>query len=461
MIDWSDGQLREALAGNLLSCQIRDGEVRAGGVSTDSRTISGRPVFVALSGERFDGHNFIAAAVERGCPAVIAERAGEVPAAGANLYLVADSRRALQQLAAYRRRHLPGRVVAITGSNGKTSTKDITAALLATAGKTVKSSGNHNNEIGLPLTLLSAEADARFIVVEMGMRGIGQIALLAEIARPDVVVVTNVGENHLGLLGSIDNIAAAKAEIVINAPRATVVLNADDQRVAGMRCLACPGQPVLTFGQTSGADFQLVSAGWQNGSWQLTVRWQGRKSRLALPLLGRHSIANWQAAATAALALGLDWQQLAEGTAGCRTAGMRLEQRRLASSRYILDCYNASPASMRAAFAAVRDLSAGRRAAVLGDMLELGEASPCLHREVVTEAAGLFSPLIVLGEQMTRALAEAAVPGWRAADQQSAARILASGLDDGSLVLIKGSRGMAMEKVWQFRCRLAGREEKC
>lgn len=440
------------------------------GVTTDSRQVAPGRLFVPLRGARHDGHEFIGAAFQSGASAALVARAKLSEAGGPwrehpgfGVVAAADTLHALQLLAADGRRRLPrvaNRVVAVTGSVGKTTTKDMVAAVTASRLRTTATKGNFNNEIGLPLTLLDADEDTEVLVLEMGMRGVGEIRELARIARPVIGIVTNVSEVHLGPLGTVERIAAAKRELVEELPPdGTAILNGDDARVRAMaahaRCSA------LTFGFGENNDVRAVdyvSMG-AEGS-RFTFVGGGRKSTVRVPTPGRHSVYNALAAGTAAFVLGLDEKALSEGLARFADfrSDMRLHFRKRRDGALVIDdAYNAGPASMGAALDVLAELPPGRRRiAVLGDMLELGEAADRAHERLGRRAveAGV-DVLIAVGSYGAKVVDSARRAGLHPSDAfvcgtAFEAAVVAErvvGADDA--VLVKASRGVALEVVVQ------------
>ncbi|MDM7856190.1 UDP-N-acetylmuramoyl-tripeptide--D-alanyl-D-alanine ligase [Cellulomonas alba] len=445
----------------------------SGAVVTDSRDVEPGGLFVALPGEHVDGHDFAAAAVERGAAAVLASR--EVAAADGTplpTVLVADVERALGDLAREVLVRLrvaatePGgsdlRVVGITGSVGKTTTKDLLAQLCGSVGPTIAPVRSFNNEIGLPLTVLRADETTRFLVLEMGASGIGHLTYLTDIAPPDVSVVLVVGQAHLGGFGGIEAVAKAKAEIVEGLlPDGVAVLNADDPRVSAMAVLA-PGD-VVTFGNASGAavrarDVRLDATGRAS----FVVEAGGRSADVHLRLVGEHHVHNALAAAAAALAIGLDLDQVADGL----SAADALSPHRMHvvdrpdGITVVDDSYNANPDSMRAALKALAVLAGRERrsVAVLGEMLELGdqtrEAHDAIGRLVVRLNIGLT---VVVGDG-ARAIRDGAnhEGSWGdevvlADDLDTAEKYLADELRPGDVVLVKSSYGAGL---WRLGDRL-------
>lgn len=428
-----------------------DATVEFGGVCTDSRKIQKGELYVALCGERFDGHQFIAQAVENGAAGVIVagDRSVETTAP---VLRVADTLQALQALARFHRLRFSVPVIAITGSNGKTTTKDMVAAALSKNCCVLKTQGNFNNEIGLPLTLLQLTAKHQAAVVEMGMRGVGQIRELMKIACPTHGIVTNVGETHMELLGSLEAIAAAKGELVDELPEtATVFLNADNEYVRAMAKRA--RAQVVLYGCGEDAAVRAVGDCQRDGRTLLTLADADGEWQLELPVAGRHNVYNALAAVAAAEALGASREQIAAGLAELELSAMRLHVERRGAVCVVNDAYNASPMSMLAALDALSEIAAGRRIAVLGDMLELGAVAEEAHARVgrALAAAGV-EVLIALGP-CSRHLAEAAkaqgaatIVHWTE-DAAQAKTLLAACVQDGDTVLLKGSRGMRMEQM--------------
>lgn len=419
--------------------------------SLDSRAVPSGGLFVAVAGEQVDGHDYAASAVRQGAAAVLASRDVGVPAV-----VVDDVTAALGRLA----RHVldvlePSPfVVALTGSQGKTSVKDLVAAGLRSQEPdpeaVVATLGNFNNELGVPLTVLRSTHDTSDLVVEMGARGIGHIAELCEIAPPRVAVVLNVGTAHVGEFGSQQNIARAKGEIVESlAPDGLAVLNADDPLVAAMadRTQA----PVAFFGRTAtgpGSVRVLDVSMKPSGEPEVTLAHEGREWTVHVPLLGEHQALN--AAAAACIVLhrhpdaGVAWlAEVGQGT------GLRLQRHVRADGVTVIDdSYNANPESVRAGLDALASVAAGRRIAVLGEMLELGEGSPAAHVEVGAHAAGLGLDRVLVVGDAARGIAEGAGPvATLVPDVDASVTDLRAWLRPGDVVLVKASRGARLERV--------------
>jgi len=441
-------------------------------VVIDSRQAVNGSLFVALPGERQDGHDYVVDAFHRGATAALVAHpvaghdltwpvAGALPVeapAGPVCLQVADSLAALQQVAAAWRQRLGAlRVVGVTGSLGKTSTKDAIATVLAQRYCVLKNEGNLNNEIGLPLTLLRLTSEHEIAVLEMGMYARGEIARLVEMARPSVGVVTNVGPVHLERLGTIENIAAAKAELPQGLPADGVaVLNGDDQRVSAMAGLT-PARKVIRYGLGPQNDLwadEVESRGLAGTKMRLYYQGESRVLHLVSP--GRHNVYVALAAAAVGLAEGLSWDEIIQGLSAQGAVG-RLRIRRGAGGSTLLDdAYNASPASMLADLDLLAEVDA-RRLAILGDMLELGEVEEGGHREVGRRAGEVLSVLVTVGRR-ARWIAEEALRRNPALvvrtyeDRNGVADWVRSQLQAGDCLLIKGSRGMALEEVVAALC---------
>ena len=430
-------------------------------IATDSRTIGPGDIFLALSGERFDGLSFAAQAVGRGAAALIAERAID-PMPPVPVVLVPDTLRALGDLAHYRRTLMGQlKVVAITGSSGKTSTKEMTAQILALCGRTLKTQGNFNNLIGLPLSLLPVNRHHAFAVLEMGMNVPGEIARLTEIADPDVACINNIQPAHLAGLGSLAGVARAKGELFAGCrSAATLAVNLEDPLVRKL-AKGCPHEQI-GFGFRQGATVRAtrLAALGQEGT-AFTLELAGKRARVRLRALGRHSVLNALAAATMSLAAGAEREEIVAGLEAFTPGENRFALRPLGCGlKAINDSYNANPSSMRAALATVAMIRKGERTvAVLGDMLELGESSTTAHAGVGAQVAREgFDFLCALGEfsgTMVTAAREAGMTAETArafGSKEEAAAFLqgllsAGRLVPGDLVLVKGSRGMRMEQV--------------
>jgi UDP-N-acetylmuramoyl-tripeptide--D-alanyl-D-alanine ligase len=426
------------------------------GVSTDTRALPPGSLFVALRGERFDAHAFLPRALAGGATGLLVE-APPADAAGATVIVVPDTLRALQALARAIRRASGSRVIAITGSAGKTTTKEVTADLLEARYRVYRNRGNLNNHIGLPLSLIDLRRGPDVAVVELGMNHAGEIRTLVDIAEPDVRVWTNVGDAHIGFFGSREAVADAKAEILEHAAADTVVVaNADDPLVMA-RVARAPVRR-LTFGESPSADVRatgVVDRGFDGVSAEVST--PAGPLRLRVPLPGRAHLSNVLAAVTVAVDMHVDRRAIEARVAALAPVARRGASTRLANgARVVDDSYNASPAATMAALRALAATpSPGRRIAVLGGMLELGGVSSELHRACGRAAADAgVDVLVAIGGADADALAAGAREGGLAGDRihrftdsHQAADAIAALVAPGDLVLVKGSRGTRTDLV--------------
>ncbi|GAA1012639.1 UDP-N-acetylmuramoyl-tripeptide--D-alanyl-D-alanine ligase [Acrocarpospora pleiomorpha] len=447
MIPLPLGRVAEITAGALMGLTDPRAVVR-GPVVIDSRAAEPGSLFVALKGERVDGHDYAVQACESGAVAVLAARPVEAPTV-----IVGDVVGALAELARAVVAELPElTVVGVTGSAGKTSTKDLLARMTARIGPTVSPAGSYNNEIGHPLTVLKADAETRYLVLELSARDLGHIAYLAGIAPPRIGVVLNVGTAHLGVFGGKDVIARAKGELVEALPKDGVaVLNGDDPLVAGMA--ERTEARVTWFGRGAGAHIRAEHERLdERGRAAFTLRTPTGAAPVRLRLYGAHAVANALAAAAAAYELGLPVATIADELSQAEPRSRwRMEVTDRADGVTVInDAYNANPDSMRAAFAALDAMAAGRRRfAVVAALRELGEDGPELNEGVgrLAASAGLTA-LLVVGENAGEIMA-GAPDAIHAPDVEAAAAELAERLRPGDVVLIKGPRAAGLERVAQ------------
>ncbi len=422
------------------------------GISTDSRTTASGELFVPLHGPNFDGHDFLMQAVRNGAAACLSEEV--IAGFPVPVVRVQDTLKSLGDLGAAQRLLLRGPLVAVTGSSGKTTTKEMLGAILRLTGPGLITQGNFNNLVGLPHTLFRLTEEHRWAVLEMGMSARGEIARLTEIAAPDVGLITNIGPAHLETLHGLDGVARAKGELFAGLGQGgTAVINADDVRVAGLP--VANGVRRLLFGCTPAADVRAE---------RVTLWAEGVAFRLRLPqgdwqvklrIHGRYNVHNALAAAAAAHALDIEPALIVRGLESFLPCAGRMETCVLADGVTLLeDCYNANPLAVKAALATLDEIPGdGRRVAVLGDMLELGSTSAELHREVGREAARRCDLLILLGEFAAETAAGARQGGLKAdrivlvSSHDEAVLQLQKKLQAGDRLLVKGSRGMTMEKI--------------
>lgn len=458
-LPWTVEEILTATGGSICCGNI---EGRFPGIAIDSRTIARDELFVAIRGEVHDGHGFVPAVVDDGVAGVLvdAEQTGRLPL---DLWrkrrkqviciAVSDTTRALGDLAAYNRQRARVSVVGITGSNGKTSTREMTAGIISRRFRTLTPRGNFNNHIGLPLTLLSMEPDHRMAVLEMGMNHAGEIRRLGEICRPDMGVITNIGPAHLEGVGSIEGVARAKGELLETIrDGGTAVLNADDERVAALAentdhrvCFYGLSQKATVRGDSvvSGAD-----------GTRFRVHLPGETVPVQLKAGGSFMVINALAAAAVGHCLGLTADEIRSGLERFEPVHGRLNILKVGQGIHLIDdTYNANPASMAAAIDTLASLRGDNRGImVAGDMLELGERSAALHRDIGRKAAtsgidrlyvtGNFAPEVVRGAAQAMG-ADRIVTGTR----EEILGVLLPELRTGDWVLVKGSRGMRMEKI--------------
>ena len=432
------------------------------GVSTDTRALNEGALFVALRGDNFDGHKFLSEAAKQGAGAALVEE--DVPDAPLPLILVKDTLAALGTLAAAHRRRFDIPVVGVTGSYGKTTTRAFIAAALGAEYSVLSSQANFNNEIGVPQTLLQLDETHDVAVIEMAMRGAGQIEYLAEMAHPTVAVITNIGPQHIELLGGIENIARAKAEILKFLPEdGTAILPADDEFLDFFTDQV-KGRTIQRFGNNPSAEFHAGEVHIESDGrirFDLTcysdTSHHAETHHVSLPLPGAHNTSNAAAALAVAATLKVSMKAAAAALAEVEVPGARMKITQSNGLTIIDDCYNAGPVSMRAALETLRDFpNAKRRVAVLGSMKELGDWSESEHREIGAFAAQCADVVLGAGEE-ARVLIEAAreycrteqysvETDWRE-DAEEAAKRAMEMAQGGDVVLVKGSRSVGLELV--------------
>lgn len=473
------GEILKATGGKIL-----DGEEGAvfSGASTDSRTIKEGEIFIALNGPRFDGHDFLKDAISKGARGIIVERETmfTVHDSRFTVIMVQDTLRALQDIAHSFRMRYNMPVIGVTGSNGKSTTKEMIASIISRKWNILKSEGNTNNHIGVPLTLLKLMPGHQAIVIEMAMRAEGEIRRLSEIAMPTIGVITNIGPAHLETLGGLDSVARAKAEILeILDEEGTAILNNDDPYLKDLDLLEYRGW-MVSFGFGEDADLRAVKTKIEGSSstFSIVVKTNildyllpsvvlpstapviGKKKvvkieGIRLPVPGRHNIYNALAAASVALTMGFDLSTIKEGLEGFRPLPMRSEVIEIKGRKVINDTYNSNPESMEAALQTLIHISnRGRTIAVLGDMLELGYFKENAHKELGSKIAKMgIDEFIAVGD-LVRYTAEVAQKEGMGSERihicsnpEEAKMILKNISREGDTILIKGSRAIGMEKA--------------
>lgn len=445
-LPWTDADLRAALG--LDETQALAGATYEG-VATDTRTLRPGALFIALRGERFDAHAFLGAAAEAGARAALVEQVPAGAPAALHYYVVPNTLAALGRLANVRRRRLGARVLAITGTNGKTTTKEMTRAVLAVRYRVHATTGNLNNLVGTPLTVLSAPEDTEALVVEVGTNAPGEIARLRDMVEPDAAIITSVGAGHLEGLGTAEGVLFEKTALIERLPEDGVALVADMPPELPARALMLRPD-VRVAGLTERADFALRAEDVRlDDEGRPTFRW--RDMDVVLPARGRHNVSN----ALLALGLAVEWdvgpEEAIAALARVELPSMRMDVRTVGDLRVIVDCYNANPASVRAAGDLLESMPRrGGRVAVLGSMLELGADSAALHAESAAEMLARDVDTIVATGEFAAAYQGLEREGVRiiaAQDPLRAWEELRPHLQGDEVVLLKGSRGVALERL--------------
>ena len=432
-------KLSEILSHNLTNLSIVDEPNSGTGITTDTRTLKPGDIFIALVGDKFDGHNFVTTAVEQGAIAVIVDR--QLPDK-ISQFIVSDTLQAYQQIARWWRSRFSLPVIAVTGSVGKTSTKELIAGVLGTQGKVLKTQANYNNEIGVPKTLLEISPEDDYAVIEMGMRGLGEIALLTDIARPNVGVITNVGTAHIGRLGSREAIAQAKCELLAQMPKSSIaVLNYDNPLLIETAATVWQGK-TLTYGLTGGdIPGKLIDSE--------TLEVEGKQ--FPLPLPGIHNAGNYLAAIAVAKALEIDITPLTAGITVNLPKG-RSHRYELAQDIVLLDeTYNAGFESMVAAIRMLKETPGKRHIAVLGTMKELGEQSAILHQQVgeVVRELAIDLLFVLADEPATENIITGAIgiTGECFSDKKTLTTRLKEVIQEGDRILFKASNSVGLDQV--------------
>ncbi len=429
--------------------QLIGEDIAVTGVSTDTRTIEKGMLFVAVKGENFDGNDFIDAAAEKGAAAVISDRAEGADGHSVTVILVKDSRAAQLALARYYRMKFPVKLVGVTGSVGKTSTKDMIYAVLSAKFNTLKTEGNFNNDIGLPRTLFRLNESYGAAVIEMGMSDRGEISVLSGAAAPDICVITNIGWCHIENLGTRENILKAKLEILDGAsPNAPLILNGDDEF---LKSAELPGRRIVRYGRGADCDVRAEDIVRSGIGQKFTLVYQGRKYPAEIPTVGEHHVMNALAAFAAGTEAGMTAEEIIPAFLRYEASGMRQKTERRGDITVILDCYNASPTSMESSLSVLGGMTVpGRRCAVLGDMLELGDMSAKLHADIAEYIVKNAECAFLYGNEMAHCRQKLEQAGFEThyyTDKQALTVGLLNWLRPGDAVLFKGSRGMRMEEI--------------
>ncbi|TCS84417.1 UDP-N-acetylmuramoyl-tripeptide--D-alanyl-D-alanine ligase [Tepidibacillus fermentans] len=445
----------QAISGTVVPARVSDESIY--GISTDSRKIGQGELFIPLVGEQYDGHDYIINVIQKGAVASLWNRSKSIPEGiTIPLILVEDTLKALQELARYYRNKVNPKVVGVTGSNGKTTTKDLIASVLSTHYRVHKTKGNYNNHIGVPLTLLNMPEDTEVAVIEMGMNNRGEIEILTQIAYPDLAVITNIGESHLEFLKTRENIAAAKLEITKGLKEnGILILNGDEPLLRTAMEKLDSSYHVIWVGSETGNDRFPIEIRQNLNDVQFR---HSSGEEYSLPLLGVHNVINGLMAIEVGIQLGVPLSKIKEGLKHPDLTSMRLEKTITKNgSTLINDAYNASPTSMRASLQILTTFRQyQKRIAILGDMFELGEQAEYYHQEIGQLCASLKLDLLVTTGQLGRLIASSAIEHgmekrhvYHFENVDEIAPFINQHSDPDSIILVKASRGMHLERVVQ------------
>lgn len=433
--------------------ELIGGDVRVKSVSTDTRTLKKGALFIAVNGERFDGNDYIKQAAVNGAAAAISDLAAGTVKTSIPVIYVKNSRTAQLKLARYYRDKFGIKLCGVTGSVGKTSTKDMIGAVLSAKYGTLKTEGNLNNDIGLPKTLFGLGKSTEAAVIEMGMSDRGEISALSNAAHPTCAVITNIGFCHIENLKTRENILAAKLEILDGMDEnASLIVFGGDEYLGKLTSEDIGGRRLIRYGLSKKFDVYATAVSQSENCGKFTLHYGGNSHKAAVPVTGEHHILNALAAFCVGIEFGLSPEEIIPAFMNYEGSGMRQKtELRGDNIRVILDCYNASPTSMRSALSVLGAVKTeGRRIAVLGDMLELGEQSKALHAglaEFAEEHADMF---FLYGREMTALRDELTKRGakvFHSENKQELTELLLNEIKSGDTVLFKGSRGMKMEEI--------------
>lgn len=420
-------------------------------VSIDSRDVDKNTLFFAIKGERFDGHDFVKDVAEKGVGAIVCHK--KVDCSAPVIY-VEDTKDALLDLASYYKSTIPDLLlIALTGSVGKTTTKEMVACVMAQKGETLKTEGNFNNEIGMPRTLFRLEETTKNAVIEMGMDGFGQISVLTKCAKPDCAIITNIGVSHIEILGSRDGILQAKLEILEGLKKGSpVFLNGDNDKLANVKL---DDYKVILFGiENKNCDVRAVDIKEIGLSTEFIAVKGDIKQKITIPTVGIHNVYDALTAFAVGLEYGVSPEDIAKGLQGYTPSGMRQRIKEVKGVTFIEDCYNASPDSQKAGLNSLCKIAKGRKIAVLGDMLELGSFSEKAHRMVGEYAAECGVDLLYTVGEESKYMADSALKSGlknvrNFTDKKELTEILVNELQKGDTILFKASRGMKLEEIFE------------
>lgn len=420
-------------------------------VSIDSRDVDKNTLFFAIKGERFDGHDFVKDVAEKGVGAIVCHKKVEC---SAPVIYVEDTKDALLDLASYYKSTIPDLLlIALTGSVGKTTTKEMVACVMSQKGETLKTEGNFNNEIGMPRTLFRLEETTKNAVIEMGMDGFGQISVLTNCAKPDCAIITNIGVSHIEILGSRDGILQAKLEILEGLKKGSpVFLNGDNDKLANVKL---DDYKVIFFGiENENCDVRAVDIKEIGLTTEFTAIKGDIKQKITIPTVGIHNVYDALTAFAVGLEYGISPEKIAKGLQGYTPSGMRQRIKEVNGVTFIEDCYNASPDSQKAGLNSLCKIAKGRKIAVLGDMLELGSFSEEAHRMVGEYAAECGVDLLYTVGEESKYMADSALKSGlnnvrNFIDKKELTEILVNELQKGDTILFKASRGMKLEEIFE------------
>ncbi|MGL5439199.1 MAG: UDP-N-acetylmuramoyl-tripeptide--D-alanyl-D-alanine ligase [Filifactoraceae bacterium] len=420
-----------------------------GEIQKDSRLVNSSSIYLALQGEKFDGHDFIASALENGAIAVISQWKSNDP----RVIVVEDTYKALKDIASYYIAKYNIFRLGVTGSSGKTTTKDMLYYALSESKDTHRNVGNLNSEVGLPLTVLDINKDNEYGIFEMGMYNLGEIDYLAEIVKPQIAIITNVGLVHLESLKTQENIFKAKMEIAnYMTPRDILVVNGDDRYLSKVKGFNTPYN-VVDYGFSEYCDYRILSYEKKGLGTKVIGSFKGDVRQFYVPALGEHNIMNAMSVLAVCEELNLDYEKSIEGLKRFKPSGLRMEFRELNDKLIINDSYNANPDSMRGTIPILSEVAKGRRVAILGDMRELGDSSKEKHRELAKEILDNADVFIAVGNEMQYTVEKVLEDGMNAdmvyhfKDSVKAGEKINSLLKAGDTIFVKGSRGIALETI--------------
>lgn len=429
--------------------ELAGGDVEVSGVSTDTRTIEKGALFVAVKGERFDGNDYIEQAAHNGAAAAISDRAAGSVKTDIPVIYVGDSREAQLRLARYHRDKFPVKLCGVTGSVGKTSTKDMIYAVLSAGFTTLKTEGNFNNDIGLPRTLFRLNKDYGAAVIEMGMSDLGEISVLSKAAHPECVVITNIGWCHIENLKTRENILKAKLEILDGMESGSpLIVCGDDEYLGRLTAEQTGSHKLVKYGLNAENDVFASNIRHVEGGEEFALHYNNAEYEAQIPAVGEHHILNALAAFAVGIEFGMSAEEIIPAFMNYESSGMRQRIEKRGDITVILDCYNASPTSMKSALSVLSTVN-GRKLAVLGDMLELGERSQELHAGLA-EYSELADEFFLYGHEMAALrdeLMKKGVPVTHSEDKETLTNELLKNIKSGDVILFKGSRGMKMEEI--------------